>query len=144
MTVRSVRANNPGNIRQGAPWKGLMAPEAMSPEQKAETAFCVFQSPVYGFRAMGIILLNYELLHGLKTIEGYIDRWAPPNENNTGAYVAHVADFCHVAPTARFDLRKPDYLAQILKAIAIHEAGSWLFTDADLVSGVQMALADTK
>ena len=144
MTVRSVRANNPGNIRRGEPWKGLMAPEAMSPEQRAETSFCVFQSPSWGFRAMGVILLNYEHLHNLKTIEGYIDRWAPPVENNTGAYVAHVAALCHAEPMARFDLREPGYLAKILKAIAIHEAGSWLFTDADLASGANMALADTK
>jgi hypothetical protein len=44
--------------------------------------------------------------------------------------------------TSPLDFTKPDLLAALAKAIAIHEAGSWLFQDADLASGVALALGD--
>jgi hypothetical protein len=56
---RSVRNCNPGNLRKGAPWKGLQPEKYMTPEQEAESAFCVFQNAPYGFRALCLLLKNY-------------------------------------------------------------------------------------
>ncbi|HEY4356024.1 MAG TPA: hypothetical protein VGN16_09780, partial [Acidobacteriaceae bacterium] len=78
MSIRAVRNNNPGNIVAGDHWQGLMPRSEMSPEQLAETRFAVFASPKWGFRAMGVILLNYEHVHHLRTIAQIIARWAPP------------------------------------------------------------------
>lgn len=44
-----------------------------------------------------------------------------------------------MGPDTPLDFTKPDLLAALAKAIAIHEAGSWLFTDADLHAGIQLA-----
>lgn len=138
-TVRAVRNSNPGNIDAGEPWQGLMPVAQMTPEQAAEKRFAVFESPKWGFRALGIILLNYVRLHGLTTVRQIIGRWAPSVENDTGSYVAAVAKGVGVGPDTPLDFSKPDLLAALAKAIAIHEAGGWFFTDADLDAGIQLA-----
>jgi hypothetical protein len=91
MTPRAVRNQNPGNINAGESWEGLMPRAQMTPDQAAETRFAVFESPKWGFRALGIILLNYVRLHGLTTVRQIIGRWAPSIENDTGSYVTAVA-----------------------------------------------------
>ena len=45
MSVRGIRNNNPGNIRIGAPWQGLMARGDMTAIQRSEREFCVFETP---------------------------------------------------------------------------------------------------
>lgn len=134
--IRAVRNNNPGNIRVGTPWQGLMPRTQMSPEQAAETAFCVFLTPVWGFRAMAEIFKNYYRHDGVKTIREAIHRWAPPTENNTDAYVEAVCDYTAVAPDAPFPfVGDPQHLAALLKAVSMHEAGGWFFSPADLLAG---------
>lgn len=138
--VRGQRNNNPGNIRVGEHWQGLLNPEEMTPEQVAEKEFCVFRSPNWGFRAMGVIFLNYAKLHGISTIRGAISRWAPPNENDTEAYVKAVAARLGCGPDERFSLTNRQNLTGLLKAVSIHECGGWKFALGDLVWGVDAAL----
>ena len=102
MSVRAIRNNNPGNIRIGAHWQGLMEPSAMTPEQHAENAFCVFSAPRWGFRAMAVIFHTYHDHDGVKTLRQAISRWAPPNENNTEAYVQAVCASCETHPDVPF------------------------------------------
>src|SRR4051812_38910947 len=88
--TRGIINANPGNIDRGKPptaWLGLATPAEMTPEQKAEKRFAVFRSPEYGIRALAKLLQTYQSKHGLRTVRGIINRWAPPVENNTGAYV---------------------------------------------------------
>lgn len=80
--VRGIRNNNPGNIRWGDHWRGLV-----SESQRTDKAFCQFVNAEYGIRAMMIILNHYHTQHGLNTLDGIIRRWAPPEENNTQAYI---------------------------------------------------------
>jgi len=71
---RGIRNRNPGNIRRsGDRWKGL-APLQTDP------AFSVFETPVWGIRAMAVILRNYQKRYGLKSLAQLIGRWArqPP------------------------------------------------------------------
>jgi hypothetical protein len=84
---RGIRNNNPGNIERTnprAPWQGA-APlaEAMSRDRRFE----VFESPVSGIRALLRTLITYQDKHGLKSVNEIINRWAPPVENKTSAYV---------------------------------------------------------
>lgn len=139
MATRAVRANNPGNLNAGESWEGLMPPDQMTPEQKAETRFAVFQSPSWGFRALGKVLLTYYAKHGLNSVEAIIKRWAPPNENNTQAYIKAVCDGMGVAPDAALNLKNPTTLRGLAKAIAIHESGGWFFTQDDLAEGINKA-----
>lgn len=142
MSVRAVRNNNPGNIESGPTWLGLMPRSQMNPEQAAEPRFAVFQDPAHGFRAMGVVLLNYERLHKLSTVRGYITRWAPPNENDTAAYVSHAAQECGVGPDDRYDLYVEANLVKLLRVISKHEVGSWAFQEADLKRGADMAIGN--
>ncbi|MCE1635766.1 structural protein, partial [Enterobacter hormaechei] len=82
---RGIRNNNPGNIRWGDDWQGLMPAS-----QRTDKSFCQFVGPEYGLRAMIKILHNYNRKYGLKTVKEIISRWAPTNENNTDAYINHV------------------------------------------------------
>jgi hypothetical protein len=137
--IRAVRNNNPGNIDAGDHWQGLLPRSQMAAEQMAEDRFAVFAAPKWGFRALAIILLNYSKVHHINTVTGIIGRWAPANENDTGAYAKDVSDRVGVNPDLALDFTKPDLLAALARAIAIHECGGWFFSDADLRAGVALA-----
>ncbi|WP_162287016.1 structural protein [Pantoea stewartii] len=115
---RGIRNNNPGNIRWGDEWKGLV-PEG----QRTDKSFCQFVAPEFGIRAMIIILRNYQSKHGLKTITGIIKRWAPPNENDTQAYIRSVAQATGTDADKPIDLTDSRKLFPLLQAIIRHENG---------------------
>ena len=140
MIVRALRNSNPGNLERGVQWQGLADPHEMSPEQLDEQRFAVFKTPMWGFRALATVLCNYQRLHGLNTIRQIISRWAPPNENNTEAYIKAVSDACHRAPDWPLKLDDAPVLEALAKAIATHECGGWFFEDSALAAGVAAAL----
>ena len=74
--------NNPLNIRfdRKNNWRGL------SGENKG---FCVFTSEAYGFRAAYKLITNY-ISKGHNTIKKILNRWAPPTENDTEAYIKFI------------------------------------------------------
>ncbi|MFK9072991.1 structural protein [Proteus sp. WDL240414] len=82
--ARGERNNNPGNIRHGSKWQGLSA-------QQTDKDFCQFVSPEYGIRAIYKLLQTYQKKYELNTVESIIDRYAPPNENNTVGYINRAA-----------------------------------------------------
>lgn len=110
---RGIRNNNPGNIRHGSAWQGMAAVQD-DPE------FVTFVSPQYGYRAMYKILKHY-ILVGIITIQAMTSRWAPPNENNTDAYVKSLCDYTALAPT---DVVPEASLPAMMKGITIHENGT--------------------
>lgn len=119
-----------------------MAPGEMTPEQAYEHAFCVFQNPAYGFRAMAEVLKAYpaDLVKQGKyfCVECVIGRWAPPNENNTQAYINAV---CKRTGYNATDPLPVDFIhvGGLAKAISTQEVGIWAFNDADLVAGLHLA-----
>lgn len=115
---RGIRNNNPGNIRWGDDWRGLV-PDA----QRTDKSFCQFTSPEYGIRAMIIILRNYQRKRGLKTVADIINRWAPPVENNTLAYINSVAKSVGVDPDQAIDVMDSRVMIPLLEAIITHENG---------------------
>lgn len=139
MSDRAVRNNNPGNIRIGQQWRGLMPRSQMSPVQAAETEFCVFQSPMWGFRAMAEIFHTYNRADDVTSIRELVTRWAPPVENNTEAYIAAVAHDCALSPDAVFDFSDSQAMADLCHAISVHECGGWFFKNDDLIHGVLAA-----
>jgi hypothetical protein len=141
MTPRSVRNSNPGNLRKGEPWQGLMPADQMTPEQRAETSFAVFKEPKWGFRALAILLRNYHTMYGLSTVRQIINRFAPTNENDTNSYINHVAEQIGVAPDDKIDSSRRIISFHLCKAIAKHETGSWepYWTDTCLADGLDLA-----
>ena len=134
MTPRGIRNNNPGNIRFGkSVWLGSV--------KGSDPAFVTFSEMRYGVRAMALLLLHYQKHYGDKTIRQLINRWAPPVENDTGAYVNHVALICDAQPSAPYDLMLSDNLFYLVSAIILHENGTMSgMQGSDLHEGVELAL----
>lgn len=132
--TRGIRNNNPGNIRWGDEWKGLV-PKS----QRTDKSFCQFISPEYGIRAMIIILRNYQSKHGLCTLTGMIKRWAPPNENNTQAYINSVVQATSTEANQPIDLTDSRKLFPLLQAIIQHENGSQPYGFDIFVSAFDLA-----
>jgi hypothetical protein len=53
----------------------------------------------YGYRAGLKLLQNYRKLNGCRTIADFINRWAPPVENNTSGYISRVCREMQVPST---------------------------------------------
>jgi hypothetical protein len=117
---RSVRNNNPLNLRRNLiKWQGLAS-------RQEDSEFCQFESPAWGWRAAFIVLTRtYYYKYHLNTLRKIINRWAPPNENNTSAYLNRVCKITHL--NADFPLpvvtMNPGMWLSIGYAMAIVEAG---------------------
>lgn len=115
MATRGIRNNNPGNIRVSKDqWEGMTGDDG---------AFVTFDSPESGVRALGKNLLSYGR-RGYDSIEKIINRWAPPNENDTQAYIDSVVAATGIPATQSLDLSDPDTLSSLAQAISFHETGS--------------------
>ena len=92
---RGLRNNNPLNIRKNnkTNWIGQC-------NKQEDRAFVQFRSMSYGYRAAFKVLQNYRVLYDCMTLRQFIQRWAPPTENNTDAYVKSVASTADVRPDA--------------------------------------------
>lgn len=132
---RGIRNNNPGNIRRSSyRWRGL-APA----DQQTDTAFFRFVDPVYGIRAMAIILLKYQSHYGLHTVRSVINRWAPPVENNTDAYAKAVSASLNIGPDDDISLKNPSTMYMILCAIIRHENGQQPYGRDVIMQAINMA-----
>ena len=133
--TRGERNNNPGNIdRTTILWQG------MANDQSTDSRFIVFEAATWGIRALGKVLLGYYRVHGLNTVRGLIDRWAPPSENNSGAYVNHVASQMGVGIDAPLTVDDPECLEGLCRAIIQHENGHVSYDDATIIKAVDSAL----
>lgn len=130
---RGIRNNNPGNIRRSNDaWQGL-APVQTDPE------FFVFDSPEMGLRALTRVLKNYQARHGLNTIRQIINRWAPPTENDTGAYVRNMEQWTGFDADQPLDLNQAYVLGALVPAIIRMENGIQPYPDALIAKGISLA-----
>jgi hypothetical protein len=130
---RGIRCNNPMNIRKSSTkWLGEV--------EGKDAEFETFSSPEYGIRAAVKIIRNYEKLYGIKTVEGIINKWAPPVENDTKSYVKHVASAVGVEPDKPLDLDDPLTLLKLITAMIKHENGIQPYDDNTLKAGIRRAI----
>ncbi len=131
---RGIRANNPGNIdyHKGTDWLGLDNPPS-------DGRFCRFTAPEYGIRVIAKLLLKYSAKYGLKTVRGLIGRWAPPVENDTGAYAKHVAARLGVGVDDPVDVTRPVVMRGLIEGIILHENGANPYTAAQIGEGMRRA-----
>lgn len=115
-----IRNNNPGNIEWGSPWQGLAT---RIPNDKDTRRFAKFTKPVYGIRAIAVTLITYFDKHGIRTVAGAINRWAPPTENVTSSYVKEVARAVGVPAEQEIDFHDYRFLRPMVEAIIRHENG---------------------
>lgn len=72
---------------------------------------------------MAKVLINYKKLYGLNTVRQIISRYAPPNENQTTAYVQSVARQIGVLPDMVIDIEERGVLTVFIKAVIRMENG---------------------
>ena len=106
-------ANNPGNVRPIGASTGFQNP-------------ATFEE---GWRVMDNNLKAYGA-KGVNTLEGIINRWAPPGDNNdTSAYIKDVAGRLSINPKQTLNLEDPRVRQALGTAIMLHEKGpSNIFT----------------
>lgn len=129
---RGIRNNNPGNIRyDGTKWMGLAMPPS-------DGAFCRFESALFGIRAIAKILVTYNKKYGLCTIGQIISRWAPPNENDTNAYISHICRAVGAGADDQLDLADPGIILPLCRAIIRHENGACPYSDEEIKKGIAL------
>jgi len=104
-------SNNPGNLRPVGASQGFQS----------------FATPEDGLSAIDKNLLAYHK-HGINSISGVINRWAPPSENNTNAYISDVSKRLSVHPDQQIDLSNPIVRQALTTAINLHENGPGILT----------------
>lgn len=111
--------NNPGNLRSwfGAPQVG---------------GFAQFPDMNTGLRAMADQLRLYYNRDKLDTLTGIITKYAPPQENDTAAYIKDVASRTGFGANDRLDLNNDTVLARVEAAMAKHENVKNNFTPAQV------------
>jgi hypothetical protein len=134
MTVpRGVRNNNPGNIRiSNQTWEGLT-------NEQPDPSFFTFKDSVHGIRAIVVILHTYSSKYGLTTIREIINRWAPPKENDTGAYVEAVSNSAGVDADDSLNLQDTSLIKGIVKGIILHENGEQPYPDNIILEAISLA-----
>lgn len=122
--LRGLRLNNPGNLRISAAnaWLGKVTP---SRDDEFET----FESVEYGIRAIGKTLDTYFNVHNIDTIWGVANRYAPPSENDTGAYAAALSQEMGLSQSMRLYIPGSIAKLQLTKAIIKIEQGIQPYTD---------------
>lgn len=145
-TTRGFYNNNPGNIDRGNEvWQGEIRDTTdirLSDFQRGELTkgrFCVFMSAEHGIRALAKNLFAYRDRLNRRTVRQIINTWAPPNENDTGAYVAAVATRAGVGADAEIDIRDYKTLHGIVCAIIIHECGGMPYKGNEVEDGLRLA-----
>lgn len=114
---RGLRNNNPGNIRNSPTrWQGEVVPSQ-------DKSFKQFQSMAYGYRAMLKLLQNYRRLNGCKTLRQMINRWAPPIENNTDAYIRAVCQSSGLHSDDEVNVDNKNIMCSIAAAMSRVENG---------------------
>ena len=115
---RGLRNCNPLNIRKNSNlWQGL---------RKEQTDPCFFQfvKMAYGYRAAFITLRTYFQKHGVHTLRGIINRWAPPQDGNeTDLYIKMVATLTGIAPDEEIDPNNAGCMTEIVAAMSRVENG---------------------
>jgi hypothetical protein len=98
--------NNVGNIRP----------------QGSSTGFQQFATPQEGLSAIDKNLQAYGSEHGINTLEGVINRWSPPSENDTAALIKSASQRLGIDPKQPIDLNDPVQRHVISGAIALQES----------------------
>lgn len=126
---RGLRNNNPGNIKTGEGWKGVVGNDGV---------FDIFSDDTWGLRALAMDL-TAKIHRGLLTIRDIISVYAPPSENDTLSYIAAVSDQSGIAPDQPLTA-DPVTLHNLIRAIITHENGQPAehVSDSDIDQGIAL------
>ena len=126
-----IKNNNPGNIKKGDNWEGMV---------ESDGEFVEFESPEYGIRAITKVLQTYSKKYNINTLEEIFNRYAPNTENDTNTYIKNMTSFTGFDPDETLNLQDPDTLAKIIKGITRQEnPGKNHYSDKIIYKGIEMA-----
>ena len=110
--THAFRDNNPGNMKAGAFAQ-------VNGSVGTDGVFAVFSSSGAGFLALNALLSgpSYQNL----TVDQAIYRYAPPSENDTGAYQTTIRTAVGVTGNTRMSALNADQRGQMAQAIARYE-----------------------
>ncbi|MDR8523840.1 hypothetical protein [Shewanella fidelis] len=128
---KGIKNHNPLNIEAGRDqWQGMIGNDGR---------FIIFESVHYGIRAAARIMRNYNTKYGLNTVQGIVNRWAPPSDNNpTESYIAFVASRAGV--DAQSPLSMADY-PQVIAAMIHFENGYNPYDENTIATATAAGLA---
>lgn len=129
--TRGYRNNNPLNMRHDNDrWQGEVVPSQ-------DGAFKQFETMACGYRAAFKLLHNYQKNNGCRILSDFINRWAPPSENNTSAYVSTVAKRAGLSDVSEIDTLKGDTMRAVVSAMSYVENGVEA-NEADVAAGWEL------
>ena len=136
MLPRGIRNNNPLNIRRTKDqWQGMR-------KEQTDSQFCQFENLAYGWRAaFRLLTRTYYHTYRLFTIRAIVNKWAPPNENNTRAYVENVSRLTGIGADEPLGIPsdKPGRWIALGVAMAIQENGITSIDWFAMLRGWEMA-----
>ena len=129
--ARGQLINNPTNIKVSkTSWEGASG---------SRDGFVSFNSPEDGIAAAATNLKKYQE-QGVTTISQMISRWAPSNDgNNTSGYISYVSKETGINPNDPVDMKNPDVVAKLIKAMINVEIGGQPYSDQQIAAGLARA-----
>lgn len=109
---RGLRNNNPGNIEYAG---------QRNATRESKGRFAKFNTPFDGVAGMSHQLMRYftgkTTGQELTTVRQIISTWAPPEENNTKAYIDWISRQLGVGPDDSINLRDPNVMQTLMAGI---------------------------
>lgn len=143
-TPRGLRNNNPLNIRHSTDkWRGARA-------EQTDKSFVQFTSMAYGYRAAWRVLASYRERFAKEgqplTPRTIIQRWAPPIENNTDAYLRTVCRLTGLGGNERLEWQATggrERMVRLLKGMTCVECGIGMaqVDEPAIMRGYEMAFS---
>lgn len=131
---RGLRNCNPLNIRKsGDNWVGQCGHDG---------TFVQFLDIKYGIRAAFRLLYTYNYRYDCNTVMKIINRWAPPKENNTLAYIHRVCDYGNFSPDEIINVHYTSHKeksCKLIAAMAYVELGGDYLTSSIIGEAYDMA-----
>lgn len=126
-----LRNNNPGNLRPGINWQGVIGENG---------GFLVFQDIGYGIRAMATDIGNDIRLDGKNTIRTLVSEYAPPSENDTENYISRMVAYTGFSADQSLPINANTLLKLIRGHIRVELGDSYaaLITDNDIQEGLAL------
>lgn len=133
LSSHGFTANNPLNVRETSDkWQGKTVSD--------DSGYVRFTSPEAGIRAAVKTLQTYKKSHGIDTLLGVVQRWAPATENPLGEYIKNISKWTGIGPDQKIDLSDKATLQKIIPAMMRQEIGGNPYGQSVIDAGIDAGL----
>ncbi|WP_272677207.1 hypothetical protein [Providencia sp. PROV160] len=133
--TRGLRNKNPGNLRDANNKIGLQG--------RGNDMMAVFASERDGLAAMSRqLMLDAE--KGKNSIDDYIRKYAPTNENKTQEYIDMVSKQTGYGAFESLDMHNPEVLSKLMNAMIKVENGAQPFSYDQVMEGIMDSIMDDR